>query len=150
MEDDLRELLLNIIRKLGLVNVAGYCCDGEMSVVQGCILHELSKLDRPSMQQVAAIVGMDATTFNRKVKPLIDKGFVRKEVLLEDRRFHVLSLTVAGKEAEHRIDEHIRAYIGQILDQFTSFEKNHIIRSLMLLEKATPYCRRPEAKTFLI
>lgn len=148
MEENLRELLPSIISKLGLMNAACYCCDGEMTVVQGRILHELSKLDRPSMQQVADIMGMDATTFSRKVNALIDKGFVRKEVLLEDRRFYTLSLTETGQEAERRIDEHIRAYIGQIFAKFTAFEKNYVIRSLMLLEKATPYSRHPEAKTF--
>ncbi len=136
MEDNLRELMQNIFRKLGMMNTECYCCNQEISVVQGYILYEISKLKEPSIQQVSDILNMDITTFSRQVKSLTEKGLVQKVNLLEDRRVTILSLTSRGKEVEREIDDHIKAYIDQIFSQFTNFEKDTIVRSLKLLDKA--------------
>jgi DNA-binding MarR family transcriptional regulator len=144
--DNLRELMQGIIRKLGLMNSECYCCEQEISVVQGYILHEICRLDEPSMQQVADSLCMDITTFSRQVKSLTEKGLVRKEALPEDRRVYVLSLTEAGREMEKQIDENVSAYIDQIFSQFTEFEKDTVIRSIKLLDRAIskPCCQRRE------
>lgn len=96
------------------------------------------------MQQVADILCMDITTFSRQIKSLTEKGFVRKEALLEDRRVNILSLTEEGEKAESQIGAHVGAYIDQIFSQFTEFEKDTVIRSLKLLDRAIskPCCQK--------
>ena len=138
MQDDMRELTQSIIRKLGLINseCCESCCDLELSVSQSYILHEIRRLEEPSMQQVAERLGMDITTFSRQIKSLVEKGLVEKTSLLEDRRVNILSLTEQGKTIEIQADKHYKEYINFIFSQFTDFEKETVIRSLMLLDKA--------------
>lgn len=80
------------------MNSECYCCNQEISVVQGYILHKISELREPSMQQVADALDMDITTFSRQIKSLTEKGLVRKESLFEGRRVDILSLTEQGKD----------------------------------------------------
>ncbi len=146
MADNLRELMDCIIRKLGLMNTEFYYCDRELSVVQGYILQEISRLGEPSMHQVADKLCLGEVTFGRHVKSLIEKGLVRKDVLREDRRVNILSLTAAGKQAESQIAAHTNECIGRIFSQFTEFEKDTVIRSLRLLDRAisVPCCQKRE------
>jgi DNA-binding MarR family transcriptional regulator len=138
MPDDLRELTRNIVRKLGLMNseCCETCCNQDISVVQCYILHEISKLENPSMQQVAESLGIDITTFSRQVKSLVEKGLVHKTSLLEDRRVSILSLTEQGTETERQVNKYSRDYINQVFSHFTDFEKDTVVRSLKLLNKA--------------
>ena len=138
MKDDLRELTQSIIRKLGLISseCCESCCELELSVSQSYILHEIVRLAEPSMQQVAERLNLDITTFSRQIKALVEKGLVEKAALLEDRRVSILSLTERGRTVQAQADKHYKDYLDFIFSQFTEFEKETVIRSLKLLEKA--------------
>jgi DNA-binding MarR family transcriptional regulator len=138
VEEDIRALIQNLVRKLGLINAfcCETCCNQEISVVHCHILHEINKLKNPSMQQVAENLAVDITTFSRQIKTLMDKGLVSKASLPEDRRINILSLTARGEEVNRQIDRYMEEYFSHILAQFTEFEKDTVIQSLKLLNKA--------------
>ena len=88
------------------------------------------------MQQVAEELGMDITTFSRQIKTLQKKGLVSKNFDQADRRINLLSLTVEGEKVERQMDIHMKEFMDRILSQLTDFERDMIIRSIQLLNKA--------------
>ena len=68
-----------------------------------------------SLSTVAERFGMDLTTLNRSIKPLVAAGWVAVETDLNDRRARLVSATTAGRdkiaaaiphwrEAEHEVE----------------------------------------------
>jgi len=135
---NIRELLQVFVRRFGLLNTscAEGCCGEEVSLVQSHILYEIKRRAGGSMQQVAEALGMDITTFSRQVKNLESKGLIRKELDPEDRRINLLSLTPEGERVENNIDRQMERYLAQIFGQMTDFEREIVIRSVGLLNKA--------------
>ncbi len=62
-------------------------------------IHGLSRArpPGPTLGTVAERFGMDPTTLNRSVKPLVAAGWIAIAVDLEDRRARILSVTAAGR-----------------------------------------------------
>jgi len=136
--ENTRELFQIFVRRFGILHAdcCDCCCGEEVSMVQCHIMYEINRLYSPSMQQVAGALGMDITTFSRQIKTLEKKGLVEKAPDLEDRRINVLALTDKGKQTEQRIDLMMKGYIEDIMSQLTEFERDMIIRSMQLLNKA--------------
>jgi len=136
--ENTRELLQIFVRRFGLLNASccEQCCGEQVSLVQSHILYEIRRLANPSVQQAAEALGMDITTFSRQVKTLENKGLVEKNNDPGDRRIVILSLTAAGERVEGLIDQHMQQFIDRTLAQFSDFERETVIRSLMLLNRA--------------
>lgn len=136
--EDTRELFQIFVRRFGLLNASccECCCAEELSLVQSHILYEINRRQTPSMQQVAEALGMDITTFSRQIKTLEKRGLVQKDPDPNDRRVSILSLTIEGRRAEKSIDDRMRDFIGKILGQMTDFERDMVIKSIQLLNKA--------------
>ncbi len=132
------EKLQIFVRRFGLLNAASCddCCGEQVSMVQSHILLEVRRMENPSMQRVADILGMDVTTFSRQVKTLEIKGLVFKKISPEDRRVSLLGLTVSGEEALQRIDRYMAINIERIFSVMTTFEQETVVRSLGLLNEA--------------
>lgn len=133
-----RELFQIFVRRFGLLNAdcCDCCCGEEISLVQSHILYDVKRLNNPSMQQVAEGLGIDITTFSRQIKTLEKKGLIERTPDLTDRRVNILSLTPEGQAVEKRIDDRMKAFIEKILAQLTEFEREMVIKSIQLLNKA--------------
>lgn len=136
--ENTRELFQIFVRRFGLLNASccDCCCGEELSVVQSHIIYEINRQINPSMRQVAEALGMDITTFSRQIKTLEKKGLVSKSPSSEDRRVSILTLTQEGERMEKQIDERMKAFIEKILAQMTDFERDMVIKSIQLLNKA--------------
>lgn len=136
--DNTRELFQIFVRRFGLLNASccDCCCGEEISLVQSHILYEINRLKSPSMQQVADALGIDITTFSRQIKTLENKGLVQRTPSPEDRRVNTLSLTTEGQRLEEVIDTRMKEFIEKILAQMTDFEREMVIKSIQLLNKA--------------
>ena len=88
------------------------------------------------MQQVAEALGVDITTFSRQISTLEKKGLVNKTPDPEDKRVNILSLTEKGDTLEKKIDTRMREFIEKILTQMTDFERELVVKSIQLLNKA--------------
>lgn len=136
--EDVREVFQIFVRRFGLLNAGccDTCCGQEISLVQSYILYEVNRLSSPSMQQVADALGIDITTFSRQIKALEKKELIHKEPDPSDRRVNILTLTSEGERLERQIDEYMKNFIERILSQFTEFERDMIIKSIQMLNKA--------------
>lgn len=145
--ENTRELFQIMTRRFGLLNKN--CCTiggADISPVQSHILYEVDRQHNPSMQQIADTLGTDITTFSRQAQSLIKMGLLTKSPDPSDRRVYILSLTVQGKYVAAVIDEQMNAYLDEVLSYMSEFEKDMVIRSIQLLNKAmakSDRCCRP-------
>lgn len=135
--ENIRELFQILTRRFGLLNKS--CCNYnglDISPVQSHILYEIKRQHLPSMQRIADTIGMDITTFSRQIQTLVSKELVKKSPDSNDRRVYLLSLTLDGEEVERQIDQQMNEYIADIFSHLSEYEKETVIRSIQLLNKA--------------
>jgi len=136
--ENVHELIRILVQRFGLLNAS--CCEncfGEgVSLVQSYILFEIRRAENPAMHQVAEALGIDITTFSRQIKSLENKSLVTKSPDPEDRRINILALTSEGKRITDQIDMRMNSYLEQLLSCFTEFEREVVIKSMKLLNKA--------------
>lgn len=134
----LRTTFQLLTRSFGLLseNCCESCCGQDLSMVQSHILYEIKRQHHPSMQDAANALGADITTFSRQVKTLVEKGYVKKTPDPNDNRINILSLTAAGEEAETAMESTMNENLEQIMSRFSDFERQSIINSLNLLNRA--------------
>ncbi|MEK4486331.1 MarR family winged helix-turn-helix transcriptional regulator [Psychrobacillus sp. FSL H8-0484] len=132
-----RELFQVLTRRFGLLN-KNCCSIGaiDISAIQSHIIYEIEKQHTPSMQQIADTLAMDITTFSRQIQTLVKMELVKKTPAAEDKRVSILSLTVQGKFVATTIDESMNTYLDDVFSQMNEFERETVIRSLELLNKA--------------
>lgn len=144
-----RELFQVLTQKFALLNKT--CCTvGSIDItpIQSLILYEIDKQNNPSMQQIAEAIGMDITTFSRQIQTLIKIKLVKKTPLISDKRVYILSLTVEGKFVATTIDEMINNYLDEVFSHLNDFEKETVLRSIELLNKAmanSSFCCKPSS-----
>lgn len=124
-------------RRFGLLNKN--CCnvgDCDISLIQSHILHEIDIQHKPSMQQIAEILGTDITTFSRQVQSLVKMKLVKKTPDPDDKRISILSLTTEGKCISATIDQQMNSFLNEVFSQMNEFERETVIRSIHLLNNA--------------
>jgi DNA-binding MarR family transcriptional regulator len=140
----MRKSFQTIVRSFGLLNKTCCSVDGiEVSAVQSHILYEINTNDRPTMQHVAILLGIDITTFSRQIQTLVKMGLVEKIPSPDDKRASYLALTEIGIKVAKGIDEQVNAFLTDIFSQMTDFEREIAQRAVKLIaEKMTqsPIC----------
>jgi DNA-binding MarR family transcriptional regulator len=135
--EDVRNLLQTLNRKYSLLQKKSCRIEGEsISLVHSYILYEIEKHYQPSMQQVADQLGIDITTFSRQIQTLIKAGLVKKNANPKDKRIYFLSLTERGKQISAEIDSQIKTNLETIFSQLSDFERDTVIHSLKIINKA--------------
>lgn len=132
-----REIFHVLTRRFGLLNKN--CCSVggfDISTVQSHILYEIDKQNTPSMQQIAETLAMDITTFSRQIQTLVKMELVKKTPSSQDKRVSLLSLTTQGKLVATSIDYSMNAYLDEVFSNLNEFERETVIRSIKLLNKA--------------
>ncbi|WP_422661226.1 MarR family winged helix-turn-helix transcriptional regulator [Paenibacillus sp. EC2-1] len=132
-----RELFQIMTRSFGLLNKT--CCNiegNDISLVHSHILYEIDRQHKPSMQQVAEVLGTDITTFSRQVQSLIKLNLVKKTPDSQDRRIYSLTLTVEGKFIATMLDQQINSYLDEVFSYMTEFEKETVLHSVKIFNEA--------------
>lgn len=117
-------------------NCCENCCDSSLTLMQSNILHEIKRQHNPSMQEIAYALGIDITTFSRQVKTLVESSLVKKTPDPQDNRIQILTLTQEGERLNREIDRQVNSDLEKVLLQLSEFERQSVINSLHLLDKA--------------
>lgn len=72
-----------------------------LTTAQFSLLRHLSRLDQPSISELAEAMGLDRSTLGRNLRPLEGEGLVRLDGG-EDQRNRIVVLTPAGAERIER------------------------------------------------
>ncbi|MFR0688676.1 MarR family winged helix-turn-helix transcriptional regulator [Enterobacterales bacterium AE_CKDN230030158-1A_HGKHYDSX7] len=107
-----------------------------LTTAQFSLLRHLSRLEQPSISDLAEAMGLDRSTLGRNLKPLESEGLVRLEEG-EDQRNRIVVLTPAGLErivrgrdawdvAQQEVAAHLgddkRRQLEALLDELAALE----------------------------
>ncbi|WP_435170959.1 MarR family winged helix-turn-helix transcriptional regulator [Paenibacillus glycanilyticus] len=98
---DVREILQGVVRRFGLQQKGGAQGFG-ISVIQSHILYELHKRPNLSLNELADVLCVKASTLSRQVQQLVELELLSREPDQKDRRYVTLTLTAKGHLSSRR------------------------------------------------
>ncbi|MEW6725974.1 MAG: MarR family winged helix-turn-helix transcriptional regulator [Bacillota bacterium] len=133
--ENIREMFQMIVRRFGLLQREGAQCCG-ISLAHSHILYEINKSPGITVNELAAVLGLDKSTTSRHVQALTGEGLVEGRPSEEDRRYLNLVLTEKGRELQSRIAVQMAGFIREILEFIPQDKRDEVVRSIGLLSKA--------------
>ena len=108
-----------------------------------CLL-ELLKVERLTMNEISHKMNLDTSTMTRVIDKLVRDQLISRVRHEEDRRVVVLELTEKGKSVALQLNESIRKYYKNIIQNLPEGQVDHVLNSVFLLlnafDKANPNC----------
>lgn len=132
---ELRELIRGLERKIGLIDKNQVTCCG-VTMAQCHALVEIGRAKQLTLNELAALLGLDNSTMSRTVNNLVKDGLVIREVHPEDRRYVAIRLTEAGQKIFEGIETSMALYYQQLLKEIPEAAREEVLKSLELLLKA--------------
>ena len=140
-EGDLRELVRRLERKLGFLKESELSCCG-VSFTQCHALVEIGRNNSVSLNHLAEILNLDASTMSRTVNNLVNKRLVKRRTDKTDRRCVCIELTAKGNELYLGIESDMEKYYSMIFSRIPQEKKQQVLESLGILIDAIgeDYC----------
>lgn len=127
---DLHELLLELVRSVGLLQVADVGRVGRLSLSEAFALHELDDGQGLAQQDIATRLRLDKSTVSRLVVGLEARGLLVRERDPNNRRIVRLSLTDAGREVHQAVARAMQARQRHVLAAMTASERTALALGL--------------------
>ena len=134
-QDDFRTLLRNLARQMsGFDEVCRSCC--RVSLAQCQLVGEVGRGGPSTLGDLAARLGLDASSTSRGVDALVRQGYLRRERDESDRRRVVIGLTPAGRELFAEIEASGRDMATAVQDRLPADCISEVCRAMALLSQA--------------
>ncbi len=141
-----RDLMRNLMRAAGAArrHPAGESGQGEMGARQegprpgrgfGHVLDMLAGGQQLSQQQIAEQLGIRPQSVSEAVKALEERGYVRREPSIKDRRATVISITEQGLVRREELAEERRIRAEKFFSVLDEEEKEMLLGLLMKLNE---------------
>jgi len=131
----LRELIRELVRKLGILDKSEAACCGT-TVSQCHAIVEVGRAKSISLNELAEILYLDKSTMSRTINNLVQAGLVERELHPEDRRYITIILTNEGEKAFHSIEVSMEEYFSEIFSSIPKEKQKQVLESIMLLVDA--------------
>jgi len=135
----LRELLRQLIRKLGLLDKTQLSCCG-ITYSQCHALVEIGSNQSLSINELAELLGLDKSTLSRTVNTMVEQGLVTREPDPDDRRYVKIKLTPTGSGLLSDIEDKMTDYYLNIYQAIPQDKRKQVLESLELLVKIIKGC----------
>ncbi|NLN20381.1 MAG: MarR family transcriptional regulator [Syntrophomonadaceae bacterium] len=135
----LRELLRQLIRKLGLLDKSQLSCCG-ITYSQCHALVEIGSNQSLSINELAELLGLDKSTLSRTVNTMVEQGLVTREPDPDDRRYVKIKLTPTGSGLLSDIEDKMTDYYLNIYQAIPQDKRKQVLESLELLVKIIKRC----------
>lgn len=133
--DCLRELLRQLVRKLGILEKSDTNCCG-VTISQCHAIVEIGRAEEISLNELAKLLTLDKSTMSRTVNNLVEKMIVIRESHPKDRRYVTIKLTDKGIAAFKNIEESMGKYYENIFMSIPENKRDQVLDSLKLLTDA--------------
>lgn len=117
------------------INKSDCCCCG-VNETQCFLLVEIGRKPGISVKELADILHMDKSGVSRAVEEMVQKEYVERKPLKEDRRFVTLSLLPKGQERFEKIERDMYMKFKQIFEKIPSDKQEQVIEALKLYNEA--------------
>lgn len=138
-DDDLRRLLLHLVRAGGLLepNPSVHEHGGvRVSMSEVLALGELSEVGALSQQDLASRLGLEKSTVSRLAAGMQERGWLSREREPTNRRCYQLRLTADGRDVARRVGQDLRDHHSHLLDLVTPAERLALATGLTALIRA--------------
>lgn len=105
----------------------------DLSVPQFRTLAFIGRQPSCSLSDVAEFIGLTAPTMSVLINGLVERGLVRRETSLLDRRRVMLNLTAAGEQTHTRALDGTLAWLSRLLAPLTEDDREQVINALAVL-----------------
>ncbi len=145
---NLREKLRILERESGGVFEGQDDCCG-VTAAQCHTLLEIGSRGEISLIDLAAALGLDASTMSRTIQGLVLIGLVDRQASQEDRRFVKISLTGQGRRVMADIETRYNAYYDQVIALLPEDRRGGVLAAIgefadaiRTLNESTGCCRK--------
>lgn len=129
----LRELIRQLERKLGILKESQQSCCGCISIAQCHALVEIGRAEKISLNDLAEKLNLDSSTMSRTVNKLVATDFVKRDTDPVDRRYVTISLTKIGESHFHTIETERNAHFQKIYESIPASKQEQVLESLQIL-----------------
>jgi len=99
----------------------------------GFILFQLAEKEKLTMKDIASIINRDKSTTTVLIKKLLDKGLVKQESSIDDKRIKYITLTAKGKKLNSLTSSISRGLLDVCYQGFSQQEKETLLSLLCRL-----------------
>lgn len=114
---------------LGNINSADCCCCG-INKTQCFLIVEIGRKPGISVKELAEILRIDKSGVSRLVEDLVQKEFVERKPLVEDRRFVTLHLLSKGQDRFEKIEHDMYYKFKEVLEQIPENKREQVVEAL--------------------
>lgn len=129
----LRELIRQLERKLGILQESQQSCCGCISMAQCHALVEIGRAEKISLNDLAEKLNLDSSTMSRTVNKLVANDLVKRDTDPVDRRYVTISLTKMGESHFHTIESERNAHFQKIYESIPARKQEQVLESLQIL-----------------
>jgi len=131
----LREKLRQLEREISSPFKPEIGCCG-LTLAQCHTLLEVGYRQEVSLVELAASVGLDASTLSRTIQGLVVLGLASRLADEKDRRCVAISLTEHGRKVFNEIETTFNDYFGKVLELVPAETRNAVVDSIGLFSDA--------------
>jgi DNA-binding MarR family transcriptional regulator len=132
-EEQLHELLLQLVRAIGLLEPSGPNASDPLTLSERFALSELAEHAPLVQQELADLLNLEKSTVSRLVAGLVKRGLVTRERKSDNQRFYQVGLTGHGRAVARQVAMDIRKQHGEILGAMTTGEREALTTGLTAL-----------------
>ncbi|MCX6564269.1 MAG: MarR family transcriptional regulator [Candidatus Aminicenantes bacterium] len=104
------------------------CCG--LTTAQCHTLLEIGSRGQVSLVDLAAALGLDASTLSRTIQGMVMQCLVSRQPNDKDRRYVVISLTEHGRKVFSEIEDRYNGYIARVLGLLPADKQETILESI--------------------
>lgn len=130
----LREEIRILERKLGALEECHKCCSVTMAQCHAIV--EIGRSEKISLNQLADLLNLENSSMSRTVNNLVNKGFVIRDIDMQDRRYVTISLTDKGMDLFKDIEKDMDDYFLKIYETIPRENRKQVIEGLSILIEA--------------
>ena len=129
----LRELIRQLERKLGILQENQQVCCGCISMAQCHALVEIGRAGNISLNDLAEKLNLDSSTMSRTVNKLVTNNFAQRDIDPADRRYVTISLTDSGTSLFQAIESDRNAHFRKVYETIPTAKQEQVLESLQIL-----------------
>lgn len=132
-EHALREQIQTFVRQFGLLEQEHTPCHVPLTPSQAHALQVLGPAERLTQYQLAAQLRLEKSTVSRLVQSLVERGWVKRTINLDNRREVLLTLTDAGQTSFEEVQAHAVAKYHRMWSRIPEDRRAQVLGALATL-----------------
>lgn len=141
--EQLRELIRQLERKLGVLQDTQQACGGCISMAQCHALVEIGRVGKISLNDLADKLNLDNSTMSRTVNKLVTNHLAQRDIDPADRRYVTISLTDRGSSHFQAVESDRNAHFRKVYEIIPAAKQEQVLESLQILVDALKKNQEP-------